>query len=68
MTKTMSVHTRTHTHKHIQQINLLVLTNQAVHQVFHLVRLTARHNKLLQMLEVFGLQQCLVLSILADES
>lgn len=55
-------------HIHMKQINLLVLTNQAVHQVFHLVRLTARHNELLQMLEVFGLQQFLVLSIFADES
>lgn len=42
-------------HIRMKQIDLLVLTNQAVHQVFHLVRLTARHNELLQMLEVFGL-------------
>lgn len=47
--------------------NLPVLADQVVHQVFHLVRLAIRHNELLEMLEVFGLQQFLVLAILANK-
>lgn len=44
------------------------LADQVIHQVFHLVRLASRHNELLQMCDVFGVQQFLVLSVLDDES
>lgn len=50
-----------------EQKNLPVLADQVVHQVFHLVRPAIRHNELLEMLEVFGLQQFLVLAILANK-
>lgn len=45
-----------------------VLADQIVHQVFDLVGLAMQHYKLLQVIEVFGLQQLLVLSILVDKS
>lgn len=51
----------------LQGFDLPVVTNQTVHQVFQLVRLTIQHNQLLQRVEVLGLQQFLMRSTVANE-
>lgn len=51
----------------LNKVYVPILADQVVRQAFHLLSLATWHHEPLQILEVFGLQQFLVLTVLADE-